>query len=120
MWRLRLRPRAGERFLPPDHISPELLTREFILADDEESAALLGRLLGLSKLPRARFYRRCVVERTAELPDALRDDALLAMLGELPQLRAEDRELVAYLKAAPFVPTASGSLCAPAELYDPR
>lgn len=98
----------------------ELLSREFILVDDAEEAALLGRLLGLAKLPRAQFYRRCAVEAAPQLATGLRDSVLLQMLGELPQLRAEDRDLAGYLKAAPFVPTASGKLCAPAELYDPR
>jgi hypothetical protein len=50
----------------------------------------------------------------------VRDRAMLHVLAMLPQLAAQDKALPAQLTMLPFVPTASGALRPPSQLYDPR
>lgn len=110
----------GERFLPPEGVPHELLTAEFVMFESDEDKSMAQRMLGLQQLPRAVFYRRCVVERVATLRPQQRDAVVLQILRELPQLQAQDRAFADSLRVTPFVPTGSGQLRTPSELYDPR
>lgn len=60
------------------------------------------------------------MSRLDSLETSDRDTAMAKMLQELPHLEAMDSNFSDFISAAAFVPTASGQLRAPEELYDPR
>lgn len=61
--------------------------------------------------------RTHVLPRLGKLPEAVRDEAMLATVHALPRLSASVAEVI---RQAPFVATAAGALRAPCQLYDPR
>ena len=65
-------------------------------------------------------YCRDLLGRISSLEAPARDAAMIQMLHQLHYLEAMDKDIANFLSAAKFVPVASGLLCAPEELYDPR
>lgn len=45
---------------------------------------------------------------------------MMRMLEQLPQLEMIEPDITSFLQTVKFVPTASGGLRAPEQLYDPR
>ena len=63
---------------------------------------------------------RDLIGRLASIGSSERDAAMVEMLHQLPQLQAMDAEMRGFLAGAEFVPTESGRLRAPDQLFDPR
>ena len=60
------------------------------------------------------------MSRLGSLKESERNAAMAQMLQQLPYLEALDNDINDFISAAAFVPTPSGELYAPEELYDPR
>lgn len=63
---------------------------------------------------------RDIIARLPAIGSNERKVAMTQMLNHLNQLRALDSSFVDMLSAVDFVPTQSGDLRSPAQLYDPR
>ena len=63
---------------------------------------------------------RDLLSRLGSLKEADRNAAMKQMLRQLPYLEAMDNSINDFISNTAFVPTTSGELRAPGELYDPR
>jgi hypothetical protein len=64
--------------------------------------------------------RQHVFPRLASLRPEAREAAMLLATRAILQLAAQDGTITAEMRQLVFVPTATGGLKAPCELYDPR
>lgn len=106
--------------LAPLGMDKSLLGPEFLHSSTQWETQWLAGPLGVVHLGRPLFYKRRVLNRLHELSPKLRDQMMLCILKELPQLAAVDPSIREVLKHLAFVPTASGTLRTPSTLYDPR
>ena len=107
-----------EHWLAPAETEDALLDGRFVhvASTDEE---LLLRFAGLGRLTRAAFLLDHVFPRLDSLAAPTRDSCILESLHSLHALGAEDGRFRAGLSKLRFVPTASGGLRCPSELFHP-
>ncbi|KAK1325685.1 hypothetical protein QJS10_CPA01g00101 [Acorus calamus] len=110
----------SQKYLPPVDIPDFLLDREFIHSSSNTEEGILSRYFGIQRMGRAFFYRQKVLNRIENLLPELRDNVMISILRDLPQLCIEDASLRESLKSLKFVTTISGTLKCPQSLYDPR
>ena len=103
--------------LPPPGSLPSLLTEAFLKAAEAEAEAY--RFLGVETARLSSFYIDAVFPRLGKLDVDASEEAMLGMLGQLPQLCREDPRFWDRLSNLAFVKTAAGQLARPWELYDP-
>ena len=103
--------------LPPAGAVQSLLTRAYLKASEEEVDAY--RFLGVGTATLSGFYVEAVFPRLGELEIGVSEEAVLGMLGSLPQLCREDDRFWDRLSNLAFVKTGAGKLARPFELYDP-
>ncbi|KAJ4822812.1 hypothetical protein Tsubulata_015814 [Turnera subulata] len=109
-----------QKYLPPLHVSENFLGREFIMCSSNSEEEILLRYFGIERMGKARFYRQYVFSNLGELQPEVRDDIMLSVLQNMPQLCVEDTSFRECLRNLEFVPTSSGVAKSPAGLYDPR
>ncbi|XP_057477891.1 uncharacterized protein LOC130765480 [Actinidia eriantha] len=106
--------------LPPIDVPECFLGAEFICSSSSTEEEVLNRYYGIEKMRKASFYKQHVLHRVKDLQPDVRDNIMLSLLQELPQLCVEDASFKEYLRNLEFIPTSNGSLKSPSELYDPR
>eukprot|EP01018_Ginkgo_biloba_P011710 Gb_03748 [translate_table: standard] len=111
---------ASQKFLVPPHVDEVLLGSEFLHSSCENEDEVLSRYYGVQRMGRPLFYKRRVLSRLSEISPQLRDQVMLSILLELPQLCVQDSSIKEVLKRLEFVPTVSGRLKSPDALYDPQ
>ncbi|TYH39166.1 hypothetical protein ES332_D12G162000v1 [Gossypium tomentosum] len=109
-----------QKYLPPFGIPEYPLGGEFILCSSNSEEEILLRFYEVERMGKARFYRQQVLNRIKEMHNEVRDNVMLSILENLPQLSIEDASLRDYLRNLEFVPTFTGALKCPSVLYDPR
>ena len=82
--------------------------------EDDPESGVLETHLGVERLSPPAFVRAHVLARLDALPGRVRDRAMLGVIASIPSLSASDRGIGDALARAPFVPTSSGGLAAPA------
>ena len=105
--------------LPPAGMNELLVNSAFLRAETPAEVSLLQKL-GVQRMSESRFYRLHVFTRMATLNADARNSAMVMVLANLPRLRMEDPDFVGELTEVEFVPTASGALHRPKDLYDPK
>eukprot|EP00257_Ricinus_communis_P020409 XP_015579634.1 sacsin isoform X1 [Ricinus communis] len=110
----------SQKYLPPLNVPDNFLGSEFIMTSSKIEEEILGRYYGIERMGKARFYREQVFDNIKELQPEVRDNIMLSVLQNLPQLCVEDVTFREIVKNLEFVPTFSGSIKSPAVLYDPR
>ncbi|KAL6965910.1 hypothetical protein U1Q18_049781 [Sarracenia purpurea var. burkii] len=108
------------KYLPPMDVPQFFLGAEFICSSLSNEEEVLNRYYGIKRMRKVSFYKQHVLHRVKELQPEIRDDIMLSLLQELPQLCVEDASFRECLRNLEFVPTSNGSLKSPAALYDPR
>ncbi|KAH6783246.1 zinc finger protein [Perilla frutescens var. hirtella] len=108
------------KFLPPFDCPECLFSGEFLFNYSNTEEELLRRYYGIKRMKKTVFYRMNVLNRIDQLESDVRNNVMLSVLQELPQLCAEDTSFREYLRNLKFVPTITGTLKSPAMLYDPR
>ncbi|KAL3825148.1 hypothetical protein ACJIZ3_021177 [Penstemon smallii] len=108
------------KFLPPLDCPECLLGSEFIGSLSNTEEELLRRYYGIERMRKTQFYKLHILNRIKQLDSDVRDDVMLSVLHQLPQLCVEDASFRENLRNSEFVPTISGTLKSPAMLYDPR
>ncbi|KAK1273593.1 hypothetical protein QJS04_geneDACA019168 [Acorus gramineus] len=108
------------KYLPPVDIPDFLLDSEFIHSSSNTEEGILSRYFGIQRMGRAFFYRQKVLNKIENLLPEFRDNVMISILQDLPQLCIEDASLRESLKSLKFVTTISGTLKCPQSLYDPR
>jgi len=99
-------------------VSAGLLTGEYLrVANDAEWEAY--KHLGVTVLKLSAVYVECVFPRLKSLEIGVAEEAMLVMMGQLPQLCREDGRFWDRLSHVEFVRTGAGKLARPWELYDP-
>jgi len=112
-----LGPAVGCRLASPG-VSAGLLTGEYLrVANDAEWEAY--KHLGVTVLKLSAVYVECVFPRLKSLEIGVAEEAMLVMMGQLPQLCREDGRFWDRLSHVEFVRTGAGKLARPWELYDP-
>lgn len=101
-------------------ISRGALSSSYVLAGSQQEAAVMVRHLSLEAPSAAHVYRSDILPKLATLPQPVRDTAMLLMLRHLPDLQQQDRGFAQLLAQTPFLPSGSGQLHVPSDLYDPR
>ncbi|XP_031090600.1 sacsin isoform X2 [Ipomoea triloba] len=109
-----------QKYLRPLDCPESLLSGEFIISLSSTEEEVLNRYFGIKRMGKPEFYKRCVLTRISGLDPTVRDNIMVSVLKELPQLCSEDASFREMLKSLNFIPTFSGSLKSPAVLYDPR
>ena len=107
-------------FLAPLGMHESLLSPEFLCTYSDRELEWLAGPLKVKRLERPIFYKWRVFNRLHEITPEVRNNMMLSILKELPQLAAVDSSFREALKQLAFVPTASGTLQIPKNLYDPR
>ncbi|XP_023513522.1 sacsin isoform X1 [Cucurbita pepo subsp. pepo] len=112
---------SPRKYFPPSDVGECFLGVEFIFSssDDGEEEILL-KYYGIKKMGKASFYRKHVLNQVGQLQPKLRDNTMLSVLLNLPQLCVEDVTFRECLSNLDFIPTSRGTLKCPAALYDPR
>ncbi|XAR63999.1 hypothetical protein NMG60_11024177 [Bertholletia excelsa] len=110
----------NKKFLPPFNVPKCFLGTDFIYTSSNNEAEVLNRYYGIERMRKTTFYKQHVLHRVKELEAEVRDNIMLSILQELPQLCVEDALFKECLRNLDFVPTSNGSLKSPMELYDPR
>ncbi|XP_023004421.1 sacsin isoform X2 [Cucurbita maxima] len=112
---------SPRKYFPPSEVGECFLGVEFIFSssDDGEEEILL-KYYGIKKMGKASFYRKHVLNQVGQLQPKLRDNTMLSVLLNLPQLCVEDVTFRECLSNLDFIPTSRGTLKCPAALYDPR
>ncbi|CAN8264910.1 unnamed protein product [Cochlearia groenlandica] len=108
------------KYLPPLDVPACLLGCEFILSCQGSEEDVLSRYYGIEKMRRSNFYRQNVFSRIEVLQPEVRDQVMISILQNLPQLCLEDRSLREELQNLEFVPSINGLLKRPSVLHDPR
>lgn len=108
------------KYLPPLDVPECFFCAEFVSCSSSKEEEVLNRYFGVERMKKSRFYKQHVLNRVSVLEPEVRDNIMLSVLRELPQLCAEDASLRDCLRNLEFVLTSSGSLKAPAALHDPR
>jgi sacsin len=101
-------------------VSPAALSSSYVLAANDQEAAVMVRFLGVQAPTAAQVYRTDVLPKLATLPRSVRDRAMLLLLRHLPDLQQQDRGFAQLLSQTPFLPSGKGELHVPGDLYDPR
>ncbi|XP_047319790.1 sacsin isoform X2 [Impatiens glandulifera] len=109
-----------QKYLPPQNVPECLLSSAFICSLSTNEEEILNKYYGVERMRKARFYKQCAFNQVSELQPEFRDNIMLSILQELPQLSVEDSSFKESLKKLKFVPTSSGLLKSPEVLYDPR
>ena len=107
-----------EHWLAPAETDDALLDERFVRCSGSDEEGLL-RFAGVRQLGRAAFLLDHVFPRLDSLPETTRDGCLLSALHSLHALSAEDGRFRPALTGLRFVPTASGGLRCPSELFHP-
>ena len=107
-----------EHWLAPAETDDALLDERFVRCSGADEEGLL-RFAGVRQLGRAAFLLDHVFPRLDSLPETTRDGCLLGALHSLHALSAEDGRFRPALAGLRFVPTASGGLRCPSELFHP-
>ncbi|KAL6189694.1 hypothetical protein ACLB2K_036097 [Fragaria x ananassa] len=107
------------KYLLPLDIPECFLGAEFLISSDTELQILL-RYYGIERMGKAHFYKQQVLNRVGELQPEVRNNIVLSIIQNLPQLCIEDTSFREYLRNLEFLPTLSGALRCPTALYDPR
>ncbi|PRQ41414.1 putative transcription factor C2H2 family [Rosa chinensis] len=110
---------SPRKYLPPLDIPECFLGAEFLISSDTELQILLS-YYGIERMGKALFYKQQVLNRVGELQPEVRNNIVLSILQNLPQLCVEDTSFREYLRNLEFLPTLSGALRCPTALYDPR
>jgi sacsin len=108
------------KHLPPLDVPACLLGCEFILCCQGSEEDVLSRYYGIERMRKSNFYRQNVFNRIEVLQPEIRDQVMISILQDLPQLCLEDRLLREELQNLEFVPTVNGPLKRPSVLHDPR
>ncbi|XP_020581520.1 sacsin isoform X2 [Phalaenopsis equestris] len=108
------------RYLPPVDIPIRFLNGDFVFCSSITEEDILLRYFGIERMPKSAFYKKYVQSRLGELQSDVRDEIMLSILKELPQLCLDDSSIKESLRKLKFIPTVSGSLDCPESLYDPR
>ncbi|XP_052204846.1 LOW QUALITY PROTEIN: uncharacterized protein LOC127809789 [Diospyros lotus] len=108
------------KYLPPSDVPKSFLDVEFVCSSSNSEEEVLNKYYGIKQMRKASFYKQHVLHRVGTLQPEVRDGVMLSVLQELPQLCIEDASLREYLRTLDFVPTSSGLLKSPPNLYDPR
>lgn len=95
-----------------------MLTSKFVHASEEEADAY--RFLGVQTAKLSEFYVHAVFPRLSELEGGVCQEAMLAMMEQMPQLCREDGRFWDRLSHLPFLTTGAGKLARVSELYDPN
>ncbi|KAH9323717.1 hypothetical protein KI387_018356, partial [Taxus chinensis] len=111
---------ASRKFLVPLHVNSLLLGPDFLYSSSGIEEEVLLSYYGIQRMGRALFYTCRVLNRISEISPLLRQEVMLSILHELPQLCVQDSTIRELLKSLEFVPTVSGRLRSPNSLYDPR
>lgn len=101
-------------------VSPAALSSSYVLAANDQEAALMVRYLGVQAPTAAQVYRTDILPQLSTFSQAVRDDAMLLMLRHLSDLQQQDRGFTQLLSQTPFLPSGKGELHVPNQLYDPR
>uniref|UniRef100_A0A7N0RD15 RING-type domain-containing protein n=1 Tax=Kalanchoe fedtschenkoi TaxID=63787 RepID=A0A7N0RD15_KALFE len=109
-----------QKYLPPLGVPESLLGVDFVISLSKSEEEVLLRYFGVERLGKTYFYKKHVLTKVKEMETQVRDEIMLSILEELPQLCMEDASLKEFLRNLEFVPTHSGALRSPAMLYDPR
>lgn len=96
------------------------LSSSYVLAANDQEAAVMVKFLGVQAPTAAQVYRSDILPKLHTLPQAVRDRAMLLMLRQLPDLQQQDSSFLQLLAQTPFLPSGKGVLHVPSELYDPR
>lgn len=109
-----------QKYLVPQGCPEYLMCGEFLCDLSSTEEQVLSRYYGIGRMKKAQFYKQNVFSKIEELESNDRDNIMLAIVKDLPQLCLEDASFREDLRNLEFVPTSSGSLKSPAMLYDPR
>ncbi|GAB2275278.1 hypothetical protein Dimus_010038 [Dionaea muscipula] len=109
-----------QKYLPPLDVPSCFLGSEFVFTSSTLEDEILLKFYGLPRMGKAHFYRRMVLNRVSSLQPEDRDQIMLSVLQDLPQLCIEDSSFKEALRNIEFVPTRTGAVKCPAVLYDPR
>ncbi|KAG0477771.1 hypothetical protein HPP92_012490 [Vanilla planifolia] len=107
-------------YIPPVDLPEFFMDGDFMFCSSDDEENILIRYYGVERMPKATFYRKYVLGRLGELQSNVRDDIMLSILEELPQLSMTDSSFKDSLRTLKFLPTVNGSLDCPQSLYDPR
>ncbi|XP_010547716.1 PREDICTED: sacsin isoform X2 [Tarenaya hassleriana] len=108
------------KYLPPLDVPGCLLGCQFVRGSSSSEDDVLLRFYGVERMGKASFYRLNVFDRVGILQPEIRDQVMISILQNLPQLSLEDRCFREDMRNLEFVPTVSGTLKHPAALHDPR
>ncbi|XP_024933308.3 uncharacterized protein LOC107406217 isoform X3 [Ziziphus jujuba] len=108
------------KYLAPLDVPECFLGDEFIISSSGSEEEILLRYYRIERMGKAHFYKNHVLNRIGDLQPEVRDNTILSILHNLPQLCVEDISFREYLRNLEFVPTFRGSLRCPTMLYDPR
>ena len=111
---------GSQKYLPPVDIPEHFLGDEFIICSSNSEEGILLRYYGIQRMGKALIYKQYVLNKISELDTEVRDNIIISILQNLPQLCIEDTSFRDYLRNLEFVPTPSGALKRPTMLYDPR
>ncbi|XP_030491993.2 uncharacterized protein LOC115707993 isoform X1 [Cannabis sativa] len=111
---------SSQKYLPPTDIPEHFLGDDFIISTSSSEEEIFVRYFGIERMGKAHFYKKYVLNRILELESEVRDNVILSILQNLPQLCIEDVSFRDYLRSLEFVPTHSGTVKRPDMLYDPR
>ena len=90
------------------HVTGDLLATSLILGSAGNAVMTVGA------------HREHLLPRLLSMDPRVREQLAAGMLGELQELAGMDPSFLQLLGATPFVPTESGDLRTPAQIYDPR
>ncbi|KAL9266715.1 Sacsin-like protein, partial [Drosera capensis] len=110
----------SQKYLPPLDVPSSFLGNEFISTSSSLEDEILQKFYGLPRMGKAHFYRRMVFNRFSSLQPEDRDQIMLALIRDLPQLCIEDSSFKEILRNTEFIPTRTGAVKCPTDLYDPR
>eukprot|EP00250_Pteridium_aquilinum_P009785 c18934_g1_i2 orf=1-1680(-) len=111
---------SAKRYLPPSNVDESLVGTDFLHIQSQNEVEVVRRALNVKQMERAMFFRFSVIDQIKDLTANVRDQAMLTVLKELPLLHLQDPAFKDTLRNLAFVPTPSGELRSPKNLYDPR
>lgn len=109
-----------QKYLVPQGCPEYLMCGEFLCGLSSTEEQVLSRYYSIGRMGKAQFYKQYLLNRIGELESNERNNIMLSIVKELPQLCLEDASFKESLKNLEFIPTSRGSLKSAATLYDPR
>ena len=113
-------PRGKVLWIAPMSAAAGLLGPTFVKYGRSADATALLNRLGLSVMAKAQFLSEHLLSKLIDIEVELRDQALVAMLEDLPALCKESPGFGEQLKGLRCIPTVSGELQAASALFDPE